>query len=76
MMLATHTSRIYKMSKRQIQAQMKNEYSPITTQNVSSEMAERTFVLVTCGNYKCEQYTKFKVLELPRIKTSTASVEL
>jgi hypothetical protein len=78
MMLASHGPRIHKSSKRQIKAQLQSEYIPLTAQNgnAPSERPERTFVLVTCDNYLCEQYTKFKVLELPRIKTPSANVEL
>jgi hypothetical protein len=31
---------------------------------------------VTCNNYHCDQYNKFKVLQLPRIKTASAKVDL
>lgn len=39
-----------------------------------SEHPERTFVVVSCGNHRCEQYNSFKVIEVPRIKTATAKV--
>lgn len=49
---------------------------PAAPEDLPSEAPERNFVLTSCGNTHCDQYNKFKVLELPRIKTSTAKVEL
>lgn len=33
-------------------------------------------VVVTCGNYTCSQYNRFKVVRLPRVKCATIEVEL
>ena len=49
---------------------------PTAPEDMPSEAPERNFVLASCGNHHCDQYNKFKVLELPRIKVSTAKVEL
>lgn len=45
-------------------------------EDLPSEAPERNFVLTSCSNTRCDQYNKFKILELPRIKTSTVKVEL
>ena len=41
-----------------------------------SEMAEKNFIVVSCGNIHCEQYNKFKVLKIPRIHTPSVKVDL
>lgn len=80
-------NQIDKLSKRQRKAMLddRRSYGFATSSNRSgddspkstpSEMPERNFVVVTCHNVDCDQYTKFKVLELPRIKASTADVEI
>jgi hypothetical protein len=41
-----------------------------------SQQAEKALVVVSCENFRCEQYNKIKVLELPRIKTPSIKVDL
>ena len=45
-------------------------------EDAPSEAAEKNYILVTCQNYRCDQYNKFKVLQIPRIKTASAKVDL
>lgn len=47
-----------------------------TGEDATSEAAEKNYILVTCNNHRCDQYNKFKVLQLPRIKTASAKVDL
>jgi hypothetical protein len=49
---------------------------PTDREDLPSEMAEKVFVVVTCDNPRCEQYNKIKVLQLPRLRTSSAKVDL
>ena len=41
-----------------------------------SDMPEKNYVVVSCSNFHCNQYNKFKVLELPRIVTPSVKVGL
>ena len=38
--------------------------------------ADVNLVVVSCSNYRCTQYNKFKVVRLPRVKCPTAEVDL
>jgi hypothetical protein len=41
-----------------------------------SEFPEKNFVVISCSNFHCEQYNKFKVLKIPRIHTPSVKVDL
>lgn len=41
-----------------------------------SEEPEHEYVMVSCSNFRCRQYNKFKLLKLPKIVTPTIKVEL
>jgi len=47
-----------------------------TGEDHPSEAAEKNYVLVSCSNFRCDQYNKFKVLQLPRLKTASVKVDL
>lgn len=42
----------------------------------ASEFPENAFLVVSCGNERCQQYNKLKVLRIPRIHTPSIKVDL
>jgi len=54
-------------------------YSPDpwpTGEDAPSTMAEKNFIVVSCGNMHCEQYNTIKILPIPRIAVASAKVNL
>ena len=45
-------------------------------EDISSAEPENTFVVITCGNCRCEQYNKIKVLRVPRLSAPSVKVDL
>lgn len=41
-----------------------------------STAPQKVLIVLTCSNTRCDQYNKIKVMELPRIATATAKVDL
>ena len=77
--------KIGKLSKKQREDLRKqNLYGTTTSSRESnedsemrpSEAAEHTFVVVSCGNHRCEQYNRFKVLRIPKLETPVVKVSL
>lgn len=61
----------------QVNAESTRGYSPrVDDEDGPSDFPERVFMCLSCPNELCEQYTKFKVMELPKVKVSTAKVDL
>lgn len=84
-MLELNGKKFGKFSKAQRKEMLKGEsvtlgargYSPsVDEEDRCSESPERVFMCLSCGNIRCDQYTKFKVMELPKVKVSTARVDL
>lgn len=42
----------------------------------SSGFAENVFLVLSCGNERCEQYNKIKVLRMPRLHAPSVKVDL
>ena len=55
-----------KMSRKAIREQRSN----------GSACYDVNLVVVTCNNYHCAQYNRFKVIRLPRVKCATVGVDL
>ena len=55
-----------KMSRKAIREQRSN----------GSACYDVSLVIVTCNNYHCAQYNRFKVVRLPRVKCATVGVDL
>jgi hypothetical protein len=51
-------------------------YRTPAPEDVPSDFPEKNFIVVTCSNFHCEQYNKIKVLQIPRLHTPSAKVEL
>jgi hypothetical protein len=45
-------------------------------EDLPSSAPQKVLIVVTCPNPHCDQYNKIKVMELPRIKTPSAKVDL
>ena len=76
------TKCVDKMSKTQIRS-MRGEHAIGGAYQVSvprpddpSQCPEKNYIIVSCGNFQCEQYNKFKVVEIPRLKAPSAAVDL
>ena len=53
-------------------------YSPDpfpTGEDSPSDAPEKNFIVVSCENIRCNQYNKFKVLTIPRIRVASAKVD-
>lgn len=85
----TSKNRIDKFTKaqRKRMTQSENTYGETQQRNYSpdpfpngedkpSEFPEKNFIVVSCSNFHCEQYNKFKVLKIPRIHTPSVKVDL
>lgn len=80
-------TKINKLSARQRKAYIDgsnmpaDSYQQQTTRNFEEEdypskYAEHVYVIVTCDNPRCDQYGRFKSLELPRVNTPSIKVNL
>jgi hypothetical protein len=45
-------------------------------EDAPSTQPEKNYIVTSCDNGMCDQYNKFKVLLIPRIKTASAKVDL
>jgi len=45
-------------------------------EDAPSEAPEKNFIVISCGNIRCDQYNKFKVFRIPRIHTPSVKVDL